>query len=517
MRKRLCQSVPAYRTSRRIWFIRVPGNPVIALFASSRLDFGKRVSSQPHSVPSEPRTLFDRLWDAHVVASLGPDEDLIAIDRVLLHERTGSVTLRSLASKGRNVADPARVFAVTDHIVDTLPGRTGTLVPGGDAFLSATREECARAGIRLFDVDDPDQGIVHVISPELAIVLPGVTLVCPDSHTCSQGALGALAWGIGSTEAEHAMATGTLRLKRPKAMRVTFDGALQQGVTPKDMILALITTYGAGGGAGHAIEFAGATVHALDVEGRLTLCNMATEFSAMTGFVAPDDVVFDYLKSRRYAPKGDAWDAALAAWRALRSDDGATFDREIVIDASGIAPMITWGTSPQSAVALTGTVPTVGESGLAADGHARSLDYMGLGAGQSLIGTAIDAAFIGSCTNSRLSDLRRAAAIVNGRHVASGVQAIVVPGSMAVRRAAEAEGLDRIFRDAGFEWRMSGCSLCFYAGGPGFEPGARVISSTNRNFEGRQGPGIRTHIASPETVAASALAGAIADPRGVLA
>ena len=462
---------------------------------------------------AEPRTLFAKLWDAHVVALLGPGEDLVAIDRLFLHERTGSVALRSLAAAGRAVADPARVFAVTDHIVDTLPGRTGTCVPGGEAFLSATREECARAGIRLFDVNDPDQGIVHVISPELAIVLPGATLVCPDSHTCSQGALGALAWGIGSTEAEHAMATGTLRMARPRTMRVTFEGAVAPGVTSKDLMLALIAEYGAGGGQGHGIEFAGDAVRALDIEGRLTLCNMATEFAAMTGFIAPDDTVFTYLNGRRYAPRGADWDRAVALWRDLRSDPDARFDREIVIDAGAVAPMVSWGTSPQSAVAVTGTVPDAAASGLSAKSHARALAYMGLAAGQPLAGTAIDAAFIGSCTNARLGDLRRAAAIVRGRHVAPGVQAIVVPGSSAVRRAAEAEGLDRLFTDAGFEWRMSGCSLCFYAGGPGFAPSARVISSTNRNFEGRQGPGIRTHIASPETVAASAIVGAIADPR----
>lgn len=457
--------------------------------------------------------MFARLWDAHVVASLGPDEDLVAIDRVFLHERTGAVALRSLAAAGRTVADPARVFAVTDHIVDTLPGRTGpgrtgTRVPGGDAFLTATREECARAGIRLFDVDDPEQGIVHVISPELAIVLPGATLVCPDSHTCSQGALGALAWGIGSTEAEHAMATATLRKARPKTMRVTFDGMLAPGVTPKDLMLALIATHGAGGGKGHAIEFAGAAVRALDVEGRLTLCNMATEFAAMTGFIAPDETVFAYLAGRRYAPTGALWDRAVDTWRTLRSDGDARFDREIVLDAGTVAPMVSWGTSPEDTLPVDGTVP---------DAKPAARAYMGLATGQALAGTAIDAAFIGSCTNGRLGDLRRAAAIVRGRQVAAGVQAIVVPGSMAVRRAAEAEGLDRLFTQAGFEWRMSGCSLCFYAGGPGFAPGARVISSTNRNFEGRQGPGIRTHIASPETVAASAIAGAIADPREIAA
>ncbi|MET0247601.1 MAG: 3-isopropylmalate dehydratase large subunit [Sphingomonas sp.] len=460
----------------------------------------------------EPRTLFDKLWEQHRVARLN-GEDLIAIDRIFLHERTGAVALRSLAAAGRAVVDPARVFAVTDHIVDTRPGRTGTLVPGGNSFLSATREETRAAGIRLFDVDDPDQGIVHVISPELAIVLPGATLVCPDSHTCSQGALGALAWGIGSTEAEHAMATGTLRLTRPRATRVTFEGALAPGVTAKDMALTLIARHGAGGGEGDAIEFAGDAVRALDIEGRLTLCNMATEFAAMSGFIAPDEVTFDYLHGRRFAPRGAEWDAAVAAWRELKTDPGARFDREIVIDAGAIVPMVSWGTSPQSAVGVDGRVPGQGESGLGADGYARAIDYMGLAPGQPLDALPIDAAFIGSCTNSRIGDLRRAAALVKGRRVAAGLQALVVPGSSAVRRAAEAEGLDRIFVDAGFEWRMSGCSLCFYAGGEGFAPGSRVISSTNRNFEGRQGPGIRTHIASPETVAASAIAGRIADPR----
>lgn len=464
-----------------------------------------------------PKTLFAKLWDAHIVAPLGPGEDLIAVDRVFLHERTGSVALKSLAAAGRRVRDPGRVFAVADHIVDTLPGRTGTLVPGGGAFLAATRDETARNGIRLFDVDDPDQGIVHVISPELGFVLPGVTLVCPDSHSCTQGALGALAWGIGSTEAEHAMATGTLRMVRPKTMRVTFAGKLPPGVTAKDMILTLVATHGAGGGAGHAIEFAGDAVHALDIEGRLTLCNMATEFSAMTGFIAPDDRTIAYLKGRRCAPTGPVWDAAVAAWRHLHSDPGARFDREVAIDATRIAPMVSWGTSPQSAVAITGLVPLVAASGLSPDGYTQALDYMGLEPGQSLAGIPINAAFIGSCTNSRLSDLRRAAAIVGRGRVARGVTAIVVPGSMAVRRAAEAEGIDRIFTDAGFEWRLSGCALCFYAGGPGLAAGSRVISSTNRNFEGRQGPGIRTHIASPETVAASAIAGVIADPRAARA
>lgn len=457
---------------------------------------------------AEASTLLDKLWDSHVAARLEDGADLIAIDRIFLHERTGSVALKALAEAGRAVADPARVFCTMDHIVDTRPGRTGTLVKGGDAFLTETRSAAHAAGIRLFDIDDPDQGIVHVISPELGIVLPGLTLVCPDSHTCSQGALGALAWGIGSSEAEHAMATGTLRMQRPAAMRVTFTGALQAAVTPKDMILSLIATHGAAGGSGYAIEFAGQAVRALDIEGRLTLCNMATEFAAVTGFVAPDEKTFAYLKGRRFAPAGASWDKAVADWRRLVSDEGAAFDREVVLDASTIEPMVSWGTSPQSTVAIGGRVPQA---------DARELDYIGLLPGTALKALPIGAAFIGSCTNGRLSDLRRAAAVVRGRRVAAGVKALVVPGSMNVRRAAEAEGLDRIFTEAGFEWRLSGCSLCFYAGGEGFEPGTRVISSTNRNFEGRQGPGVRTHIASPETVAASAIAGAIADPRDFLA
>ncbi|KPP94874.1 3-isopropylmalate dehydratase large subunit [Erythrobacter sp. HL-111] len=448
------------------------------------------------------RTLFERIWDAHMVAETAGGAALVAIDRVFLHERTGAAALARMAEMGRRLRDPARVFAVMDHIVDTRPGRgDGTLMPGGEGFITETRAACRKAGITLFDVNDSAQGIVHVISPEQGIVLPGLTLVAPDSHTCTQGAFGALAWGIGSSEAEHAMVTGTLRLDRPKTMRVTFKGALSPGVTAKDMILTLIARHGAGGGAGHVVEFAGEAVRALDMEARMTLCNMATEFSAMTGLIAPDETVFDYLAGRPYAPA--SFDDPY--WNSLRSDEDARFDREIVIDAAEIAPMVSWGTSPEHAVPVTAVVP---------QGPARAHDYIGLDPGTPLAGTPVDAAFIGSCTNARLSDLRRAAAILKGRRIAPSIRkALVVPGSLSVKRAAEAEGLDAVFAAAGFEWRMSGCSLCFYAGGEGFPEGSRVISSTNRNFEGRQGPGIRTHIASPETVAASAIAGRIADPR----
>ncbi|MCY1672668.1 3-isopropylmalate dehydratase large subunit [Novosphingobium sp. SL115] len=451
-----------------------------------------------------PKTLFEKIWDAHHVVQTAGGAHLIAIDRVFLHERTGAAALKSLAASGRPVRDPARVFAVMDHIVDTRIGRgDGTLMQGGSAFITETRAAAHAAGITLFDVNDPDQGITHVISPELGIVLPGATLVAPDSHTCTQGALGAFAWGIGSSEAEHAMATGVLRLDRPKTMRVRFTGTLSAGVTPKDMALHLLATHGAGGGAGHVVEFAGDAVTALDIEGRMTLCNMATEFSAMTAIIAPDEKTFTYLAGRRHAPA--AFDAPY--WATLKTDDDAAFDREIVIDAATIAPMVSWGTSPEHSMAVTATVP---------QGPERAHTYIGLDAGQTLAGTPIDAAFIGSCTNARLSDLRRAADLLRGRHIAPSIRkALVVPGSSAVKRAAEAEGLDKVFIDAGFEWRASGCSLCFFAGGESFPEGARTISSTNRNFEGRQGPGIRTHIASPETVAASAIAGAIADPREI--
>lgn len=455
---------------------------------------------------SEPRTLFAKIWDRHVVAGLAGGVDLIAIDRIFLHERTGAAALNSLRAAGRPVVDPSRVFCVMDHIVDTRPGRGDqTLMPGGQAFITETRAAAHEAGITLFDVTDADQGIVHVVSPELGIVLPGCTLIAPDSHTCTQGAFGALAWGIGSSEAEHAMATGTLRVTRPKTMRVTFTGALPKGITPKDMILTLIARYGAGGGKSHVVEFAGEAVTTLDMEGRMTICNMATEFSAMTGMIAPDDKTFAWLKGRRYAPRDALLAQALTDWRTLASDAHATFDTGIEIDASTLEPMVSWGTSPEHSIGIAGAVPAAAPQ--------RPLAYMGLAAGQRLAGTKIDAAFIGSCTNSRLSDLRRAAALLKGRHVAPGIKALCVPGSMAVKRAAEAEGLDRIFTDAGFEWRESGCSMCFYAGGESFPAGSRVISSTNRNFEGRQGPNIRTHIASPEVVAASAIAGCIADPR----
>jgi 3-isopropylmalate/(R)-2-methylmalate dehydratase large subunit len=447
-------------------------------------------------------SLVEKIWRAHLAATTPGGANLIAIDRIFLHERTGAAALKSMAAAKRSVRDPARVFVGMDHIVDTRPGRTDqTLMPGGQGFISETRAAARAAGLTIFDVTDRDQGIVHVISPELGIVLPGLTLVAPDSHTCTQGAFGALAWGIGSSEAEHAMVTGTLRLTRPKTMRIRLDGRLAAGVTAKDLALALLARFGAGGGAGHAVEYAGSAVTAMDMEARQTLCNMATEFAAFTGIIAPDEAAFAALAGRRYAPP--AFDAPY--WQTLASDADAVFDTELSLDAASVAPMVSWGTSPEHSIAIDAALP---------QGPARAHDYIGLAAGTKIAGTPIDVAFIGSCTNSRLSDLRRAAALLKGRRIAPSIRrALVVPGSSAVQRAAEAEGLHEIFQAAGFEWRMSGCSLCFYAGGEGFPAGARTISSTNRNFEGRQGPGIRTHIASPETVAASAIVGAIADPR----
>lgn len=457
------------------------------------------------------RTLFEKLWQSHLVYELDGGAALIAIDRVFLHERTGSVALKSLAASGRSVIDPSRVFCTMDHIVDTHVGRgDDTQLPGGKNFITETRAAAQAAGITLFDVRDSLQGIVHVISPELGIVLPGATVVCPDSHTCTQGAMGAFAWGIGSTEAEHALATGSLRVNKPKTMRVRFEGVPPPSVTSKDLAIALIAKFGSVGGNGYAVEFAGPVVEQLDMEARFTLCNMATEFSAVTGFIAPDETTFAYLRGRPYAPRDSDWALAVQHWRQLRSDEGAVFDREIVIDVTDLAPMVTWGTSPQHAVAVSACVPTEAESGAAPEAYRRALSYMALESGVPLRNLEIGAAFIGSCTNSRLTDLRRAAAVLRGRRVAFGVRAICVPGSMSVKRAAESEGLDQIFREAGFEWRESGCSMCFFAGGESFGEKQRVISSTNRNFESRQGPQTRTHIASPETVAASAVLGRIA-------
>jgi len=462
-----------------------------------------------------PRTLGEKIWSAHRVLTLESGADVIAIDRLLLHERTGGVALKSLEEAGRAVMHPSRVFATMDHIVDTFPGRTDkTLMPTGTDFIVSTRESARRHGITLFDIGDPRQGIVHVVSPEQGIILPGAILVCPDSHTCTQGAFGGLAWGIGSSEAEHVLATMTLRVNRPPDMRITVDGALAQGVTAKDLALHLIAALGSNGAKGHIVEFAGEVVRALDMEARMTLCNMATELACAGAVIAPDEKTFAWLEGRPYAPQGELRERALAAWRALFSDEGAAFATEHHFDGAEVRPMVTWGNSPQHAAPLGAPVPADARG---KPDQQRALDYMAVTPGQPVAELPIDAAFIGSCTNSRISDLRRAAAILKGRKVAPGVKAICVPGSTQVKAAAETEGLHEVFLQAGFEWREAGCSMCFFAGGESFAPKARVISSTNRNFESRQGPNTRTHLASPETVAASAIAGHIASPAEIAA
>ena len=465
-----------------------------------------------------PSTIIEKLWNEHLVADLGDGTSLIYIDRVFLHERTGSVALKSLEAANRSVRNPEQTFCTMDHIVDTFPGRTDkTVMPSGTDFIVATRDASHAAGINLFDLGDRRQGIAHVISPEQGIALPGVTLVCPDSHTGTLGGLGALAWGIGSTEAEHALVTKTLIVKKPKTMRVTFTGSLKPGITAKDMILKLIGEHTASGGIGYAIEFAGEAVRNLEIEARLTLCNMTIEFGAWSGMVAPDQKTIDYVKGRPYAPTDDQWDKAVEYWRTLKTDDGASFDRELVINCDEIVPQVSWGTSPMHETGIDQSVPDPAAETDEGKRTAikKALEYMALEPGTAMEGIPIDAAFIGSCTNSRLSDLREVAAILKDRKVAEGIKAICVPGSGLVKAAAEAEGLDKVFTDAGFEWRESGCSMCFYAGGESFGFEERVVSSTNRNFENRQGPRTRTHLASPTTVAACAIKGYLTDVRNI--
>lgn len=446
-----------------------------------------------------PRTLFDKLWDAHKVMTLEDGDDLLAIDRVFLHERTGAATLNALSRSQRTPIDPSRVYCIIDHIVSNKEDRDANDArsPNGDVFIRAVREAANEFGLNLVDTDDANQGITHVIAPELGLVLPGFSVICPDSHTCSLGALGALAWGVGSTAAEHAIATGTLRVKKPRQMRVTVNGKLRAPATAKDLALHLIATYGAAGGERAAIEFCGSAIDMLSVEERLTLCNMGVEFSAFTCVIPPNENVLEYMATRAQSPPPRLIEHAMREWRLLVSDAGSVFDTELTINADDVRPMVTWGTSP--------------EDGTRANGTSDASAYMGLEAGQELSDIQIDGAFIGSCTNGRISDLRAAAAYLVGQQVADGVRAICVPGSQSVKAQAELEGLDEIFKTAGFEWGAAGCAYCFYAGGDTFPSGARVISSTNRNFEGRQGPNVRTHLASPATVAASAVAGRIID------
>ncbi len=461
------------------------------------------------------QTMFDRIWDRHVVAELGDGWDLLWLDRILLHDLSGGRALRDVAERGLRVPHPARVFATADHAVSSAPGRTEGSFPRGGALVRSLREECARQGITMFDLGTGGQGIVHVIAPEQAIVLPGVVLACGDSHTCTNGGVGALAFGIGASELAQALATQCLPQKRPGTFRIRFEGARGPGVTAKDMILHAIHRFGADAGTGMAMEYAGEAVRALSLEQRLTLCNLSIEIGAKIGMVAPDEVTFAYLHGRPYAPKGRDWDAALADWRTLPSDPEARFTRDEVVAMRDVEPQCTWGTSPEHGAAVSGHAPRPEDARDSAQAAAwkAALDYMGLEPGQRLAGTKVDWVFIGSCTNSRIEDLREAAAMLQGRKVAPHVTAWVVPGSEAVKARAEAEGLHATFRDAGFEWREPGCALCVAANGEAVPPGARCVSTSNRNFVGRQGTGARTHLASPATAAASALAGAIADPR----
>ena len=418
--------------------------------------------------------------------------------------------------KRRNLAvhNPELTFATPDHAISTARGRAGTSKIGQE-LLAGLRTETSAAGIEMFDIDEAGQGIVHVIGPELGLSLPGCLIVCGDSHTCTHGGLGALAFGIGSSELTHVLATQAIIQRRPKTMRVMFEGRLPFGVTAKDLILALIGHIGAAGGTGYAVEYAGSAIRDLPVEGRLTICNLSIELGAKMGLIEPDDKTYDYLRERTYAPQGEMWQRAVEAWRQLPSDADAVFDREVVIDVEAIIPQVTWGISPEHVIGVDGHVP---DPRAISDPARRAaietaLDYMGLKAGAPIIGTPVDWVFIGSCTNSRLSDLRAAAEVARGRKVAPGVRAWVVPGSETVKRDAVAEGLDKLFTDAGFEWREPGCSMCLAANGETVPPGQRSVSTSNRNFIGRQGPRARTHLASPATAAASAISGAIADVR----
>lgn len=463
-------------------------------------------------------TLFDKIWDSHVVTELDDATTLIYVDRIFVHERTGSVALTSLKDRGQKVRNPAHVFATMDHILDTLPGRgDSTQMPGGEAFIKTMRLEAKSANLTLFDINDARHGITHIIAAEQGIALPGLVTACPDSHTCTLGGLGAVGWGIGTSDCEHVLATETLRTTKPRQMRVEFTGNLAEGVTAKDMVLHLIAKHSASGARGCAIEYCGDAVRALDIEARFTLCNMAVEFAAFTGIIAPDDKTIAYVRDRPYAPTGTAWHDSVTYWQTLHTDADAKFDEELHIDCADIAPTVTWGTSPEHAIPVDSCVPLLD---IARDSESRqqmqrALNYMGLEPGQLLMGLPIDGAFIGSCTNARLSDLRAAASILNGKKVAKGVRAICTPGSRSIKNAAEAEGIDVVFLDAGFEWREPGCSLCFNAGGESFGPEQRVMTSTNRNFQGRQGQMTRSHLASPASVAASAILGQIADVREV--
>jgi 3-isopropylmalate/(R)-2-methylmalate dehydratase large subunit len=453
-----------------------------------------------------PRTLLDKIWDDHLVAT-----DLLYVDLHLVHEVTSPQAFESLRLAGRPVRRPDLTLATMDHNVAT--GDDTPVDPLSQTQLDALRRNCENFGVPLYRTGSGREGIVHVIGPELGVTQPGKTIVCGDSHTSTHGALGALAFGIGTSEVEHVLATQTLRQRRPRTMRLSFDGALAPGVTAKDAILAAIGQLGVAGGTGYVIEYAGPVVEGLSMEGRLTVCNMSIEAGARAGLVAPDDTTFAYLEGRPGAPQGAEWERALERWRALPTDEGAVFDSEVSLDVSELRPQVTWGTNPSMVVPIDASVPDPSEldDPDEAAAAARALEYMGLEPGTPIREIRVDRVFIGSCTNSRIEDLRAAARVVDGRHVARGVRAMVVPGSARVKAQAEAEGLDRVFELAGFEWRRAGCSMCLGMNPDVLGPGERCASTSNRNFEGRQGRGGRTHLVSPALAAAAALAGHFAD------
>ena len=466
---------------------------------------------------SAPKTLFDKIWDAHVVHRQDDGTCLIYIDRHLVHEVTSPQAFEGLRNAKRAVRAPNRTLAVADHNIPTTDRSAGIEDEESRIQVEALEKNAAEFGVPYFAMDDKRQGIVHVIGPEQGFTLPGMTIVCGDSHTATHGAFGALAFGIGTSEVEHVLATQTLIQKPAKNMRITVDGALADGVTAKDVILAIIGKIGTAGGTGHVIEFAGSAIRGLSMEGRMTVCNMAIEAGARAGMIAPDETTFAYLQDRPMTPKDEHWDKAVAYWRSLPSDEGARYDSEIAMVAEDIAPTVTWGTSPEDAIAINGVVPdpTKEKDPSKRAKIERAIEYMGLEAGQKLTDIKVDTVFIGSCTNSRIEDLRAAAALADGRTVAAGMRAMVVPGSGLVKEQAEAEGLDKVFIAAGFEWREPGCSMCLAMNADKLTEGERCASTSNRNFEGRQGRGGRTHLVSPQMAVAAALAGHLADVRDI--
>ena len=464
---------------------------------------------------SAPKTLFDKIWDAHVVHRQDDGTCLIYIDRHLVHEVTSPQAFEGLRNAGRPVRAPNRTLAVADHNVPTTDRSAGIADEESRIQVEALANNAAEFGVPYFAMEDIRQGIVHVIGPEQGFTQPGMTIVCGDSHTATHGAFGALAFGIGTSEVEHVLATQTLIQKPAKNMRITVDGDLAPGVTAKDIILAIIGKIGTAGGTGHVIEFAGSAIRGLSMEGRMTICNMAIEGGARAGMIAPDEKTFAYLQGRPMVPQGEMWDKAVSYWRSLPSDDGARYDTEVTLPASEIAPTVTWGTSPEDALAITESVPDPDKEkdDIKRAKIERAISYMGLTPGQKLTDVKIDTVFIGSCTNSRIEDLRAAAGIAEGRQVAAGIRAMVVPGSGLVKEQAEAEGLDKVFTAAGFEWREPGCSMCLAMNADKLAEGERCASTSNRNFEGRQGRGGRTHLVSPEMATAAALTGYLTDIR----